>query len=125
MYSVSIGKNNKPKIWNLFDTGFNRTTEINESNADILALKPNKCSIYTFEHAVGHFKTLVVLANDFKFIVTDIHFKIMSAVEGLEIKELYINGTSKSIVLGTVSPQSQLTLWNLSKDLEKVSEIRT
>jgi hypothetical protein len=48
-----------------------------------VGLKPNKSAIYTSEHAVGHFKTVVVLGSDRDFIVTDIHLKTIRKVEGM------------------------------------------
>lgn len=35
-----------------------------------------------------------------------------------------MNGTHKSIILGIVNQQSQISLWNLTKELEKVDEVK-
>jgi hypothetical protein len=48
MYAVTITKQNKVKVWNLYNsTGYNRIVESNESFSDIVSLKPTKCAIYT------------------------------------------------------------------------------
>lgn len=78
----------------------------------------NSCALYTFEHLVGHFKTLVVLAHSNGFIVTDIHLKTLRRVEGIEVKDMHMNGTQKSVILGTLNSQGQISLWNLTKVVE-------
>lgn len=66
----------------------------------------------------------MVLTNDNGFIITDAHLKTIRKVQGIEIKSIYMNGTHKSIILGTVNQQSQISLWNLTKELEKVDEVK-
>jgi hypothetical protein len=36
---------------------------------------------------------------------------------------MYISGTSKSVILGTLNNQYQVLLWNLTNELDKVEEI--
>ncbi len=123
MYAVSISKHHKIKVWNIFQQGYDKTVESNESHTDLSEHKINKCAIYTFESGIGHFKTLVVLSHGLGFVVTDSHLKTIEKVEGIEVKDIYLNGTSKHVILGTVNNQGQISLWNLTKQLEKVQDI--
>lgn len=118
MYAVSINKRHKLKIWNLVDTGPQRTTEQTDAMTDLGHYTFNKCALYTFEPLVGHFKTVLVLVHSSGFLVTDIHLKTLRKVEGIEVKDMYINGTQKSVILGTVNNQGQISLWNLTKVVE-------
>jgi hypothetical protein len=68
----------------------------------------------------GHYKTIVVLSNDEGFLITDTHLKTVKKVEGIEIKDICISGSDKSIILGTINDQFKISLWSLKKELDQI-----
>lgn len=53
--------------------------------------------------------------------MTDTNLTIINKVEGVDVKDIYLNGTNKSVILGVINNNGQLSLWNLTKEMEKIS----
>ena len=42
---------------------------------------------------------------------------------GNEVKNLMMTGTNKGVLLGVESPQAQMSLWNLTGELDRIEEV--
>lgn len=124
MFAVTISKHHKIKTYSLLDTAFHRSSQSSDSNPDLQTHQIIKCVLHTFEPLVGHFKTLVILAHSTGFLVCDVNLRTVSKVDGVEVKDIHVNGTQKSVILGVVNGQGLISLWNLTKLLDGVQEIK-
>ena len=110
MFAISINKMHKIKLWEIFGTTHKEinSEELNRKNY-------TKCSLYTFESGFSRYKPLIILGHEKGFTIADYHLKIVKEVSGVEVKDIVVTGTSKRVILGIITPQGQLLLWNLDK----------
>lgn len=65
----------------------------------------------------------MILSEERGFVVANKSLKIMMEVSGVEVKDILVTGTAKRVIIGTLTPQGQLLLWNFEKELEEMEEI--
>lgn len=118
MFAVSLSKQHKVKLWWLYELSHKEVT-----SETINAMDFTMCALYTFDHGHGRFKPLVILGHEKGFVLADCNLRILKEVEGVEIRSILVTGTSKRVIVGTVSPNGQMQLWNLERELERVEDI--
>ena len=65
----------------------------------------------------------MIFSHSKGFVVADMNLKIIREVMGNEVKNLMMTGTNKGVLLGVESPQGQMSLWNLTGELDRIEEV--
>jgi hypothetical protein len=67
-------------------------------------------------------KTIAVIADESGFIICDRELKVYERFEGVSVSNIYMIGSMKSIVVGTLNSGGKLTIWNITSLVERIPE---
>jgi hypothetical protein len=67
-------------------------------------------------------KTIAVIADDNSFIICDRELKVYERFDGVSVTNIYMIGSMKSIVVGTLNSTGKLTIWNITTLVERIPE---